>query len=216
MKSCGIPISLLPTIHKFNYKNVSNYMELSSALNIPLGFSLLTCNRADVFLDRYILDEDEFMEFVVLNSDYNYDVEDTPLDLAHISFRTSCGAGKNMISIDALGDVYPCNIMQNSEYRLGNIFEKDLEDMLKSPINRRFCDSTVEEIPGCKKCEYKYFCGGGCKARAFYQFHSLSEKDIYCSGYKRNFEQLGKYFRDVSKVFCELPEKVTRSVGNSS
>lgn len=201
MKKCGLPISLLPTIHKFNYKSVSNYMELSSALNIPLGFSLLTCNHADAVLDRYILDEDEFMEFVASNTDYNYEVGDTPLDLTHISFKTSCGAGKNMISIDASGDVYPCHIMQNSEYRLGNILEDTLEDMLESPANQRFCDSTVEEISGCKECEYKYFCGGGCKARSFYQFHSLNKSDMYCRGYKRNFERLGKYFREVSNAF---------------
>lgn len=74
MKSCGIPMTLLPTIHKLNYKNVSNYMELSKTLDIPLGFSLLTCNHADVVLDNYILDEKEFVEFVVLNTCYNYSV----------------------------------------------------------------------------------------------------------------------------------------------
>lgn len=198
MKNCRIPMTLLPTIHKFNYKNVPNYIELANELDIPLGFSLLTCNHTDTILDKYILGAEEFKEFVAMNTDYNCSVGDTPLDLKHISFKTSCGAGKNIISVDASGDVYPCHIMQNSEYRLGNILGDSLEDMLKSTINQHFCGSNVEGIADCKECEYKYFCGGGCKARSFFHFHSLCKGDMYCDGYKNNFERLGKYFRELA------------------
>lgn len=198
MKKNAIPMTLLPTIHKFNYEKIPEYLELAKKLEIPLGFSLLTCNHVDTIIDKYVLSEEEFVEFVKVNTDYNCDVGDTPLDLSEVSFKVSCGAGKNMISVDASGDVYPCHMMQNSEYKLGNLLKDTLDDVLRNPKNKQFVNSTVENIESCKKCEYRYFCGGGCKARSLFRFYSLNEADMYCKGYRNNFERLGKYFYELS------------------
>lgn len=199
IKKCKIPMVLLPTIHKYNYKEIPEYLKFASLLELPIGFSLLTCNHPDnKVLDKYILNEQEFIEFVAMNIENDCNIEDTPLNLNDISFKASCGAGKNIISVDASGDVYPCHMLQNSEYKLGNILKDSLEDMLMGSKNQSFIGNTVENIIACKKCEYKYFCGGGCKARTLFHSHTFNESDMYCKGFLDNYERLGRYFCELS------------------
>ncbi|MBN1801654.1 MAG: radical SAM/SPASM domain-containing protein [Candidatus Lokiarchaeota archaeon] len=49
----------------------------------------------------------------------------------------SCKAGKNVISVDGYGRVWPCNFARRS---MGNIYKSDLEDILREqPCENEFC-----------------------------------------------------------------------------
>lgn len=69
----------------------------------------------------------------------------------------ACSAGRGMVGVSSLGDVYLCHrFVGKEEYKLGNVFGKDLnrEEYLKSP-------TTENEM--CAACFARYYCAGGCK-----------------------------------------------------
>lgn len=82
------------------------------------------------------------------------------------TLRNKCGICSGELSIGANGDVFPCQSLLKEEYCGGNIKKDSLKNILEtSPVLKRLRDFTVDEIDECRKCELKYLCGGGCRAK---------------------------------------------------
>ena len=94
-----------------------------------------------------------------------------------------CGMGKNVLSIEANGDVYPCQLMHHEKFKLGNLNNQSLEEIW---INSPYQDHSVDLIEGCKSCELKYICSAPCRARAFYVRGSIYKKDPLCPDFIKN------------------------------
>lgn len=78
----------------------------------------------------------------------------------------TCGAGRNVWSIDPMGNVYPCQSLHHGEFLMGNILRDSVEDMKYSCKNGRLL-KTVNDFAVCSRCKVKYICGGGCPAPAY-------------------------------------------------
>lgn len=80
------------------------------------------------------------------------------LSLLHNSKRHhACGAGLGLAAVSCSGAIYLCHrFVGRDEYKLGNVFEKELkrEEYQKSPV--RF-----NKV--CSICFARYYCAGGCK-----------------------------------------------------
>ena len=94
-----------------------------------------------------------------------------------------CGMGKNVLSIEANGDVYPCQLMHHKNYKLGDLNNQSLEEIW---INSPYRHHSVDMIEGCKICELKHICSAPCRARAFYVLGSIYKKDPLCLGFIKN------------------------------
>ena len=69
-----------------------------------------------------------------------------------------CPAGKTDVSVDAEGDIYPCDsFIGIEEFRLGNVCTRMDEDK-----RRGFLALRVDEKHTCTSCWARYLCGGGC------------------------------------------------------
>ena len=193
MKEKGVNVSILPTIHRKNYMNIKDYLRLSSLLETPISFSVLTCNPNIKPLNEYVLTDEEFSRMVI-NSYKTSKLEfnDIPGDLSDISYKESCGAGKHLISIDSLGNVYPCHMLHYEEFYLGNVLIDTLPIILATQKAVKFRQITVDNFDECTSCTYKYFCGGGCKARRFLQRSNIYDLDYFCKGYLYNFKKIGE------------------------
>lgn len=94
-----------------------------------------------------------------------------------------CGMGRNVLSIEANGDVYPCQLMHHDDFKLGNLNNHSLEEIwLNSPYRHH----SVDMIAGCKSCELKHICSAPCRARAFYVLGSIYKKDPLCPDFIKN------------------------------
>jgi radical SAM protein with 4Fe4S-binding SPASM domain len=94
-----------------------------------------------------------------------------------------CGMGKNVLSIEANGDVYPCQLMHHEKFKLGDLNNQSLEEIW---INSPYRNHSVDMIRGCKSCELKHICSAPCRARAFYVLGSIYKKDPLCPGFIKN------------------------------
>ena len=94
-----------------------------------------------------------------------------------------CGMGKNVLSIEANGAVYPCQLMHHEKFKLGDLNNQSLEEIW---IHSPYLNHTVDMIEGCKSCELKHICSAPCRARAFYVLGSIYKKDPLCPDFIKN------------------------------
>ena len=194
LKRKGINVSLLATLHRGNYKYINSFLELSRSVGVPIAFSVLTCDRNNESLEKYVLDGDEFCE-AVNSVDGEIKVIDTSLSLEDLSFRTSCGAGERTISVDADGSVYPCHMLHMPELRMGNLLSDTMNDIMESEVAFGMKQTTVDTIEKCGECNYRYFCGGGCRARVYLTSQNMKALDIYCESYYSNYDRFGLWLK---------------------
>ena len=70
--------------------------------------------------------------------------------------------------IDSNGAVYPCNLLVDEKFQLGNITENSFDDIwLNASIKNELACLSVDVFSECKSCEIRYFCGGGCRGIAY-------------------------------------------------
>lgn len=79
--------------------------------------------------------------------------------------KRHCGVGTEEISIDCKGDVYPCKLLHDPQFRAGNIREKPLREIWEtSEVLKAMLGVNPDNLPGCRDCTFRYVCGGGCRA----------------------------------------------------
>ena len=94
-----------------------------------------------------------------------------------------CGMGRNVLSIEANGVVYPCQLMHHQKFKLGDLNNQPIEEIW---LNSPYRNNSVDMIEGCKDCELKYICSAPCRARAFYVLGSIYKKDPLCPDFIKN------------------------------
>lgn len=93
------------------------------------------------------------------------------------------------------GDVYSCDHFVFPEYKLGNIYEKTLVEMMYSPEQNKFGQDKQASLPQqCKSCQYLFACNGECPKNRFAQTID-GEKGLnyLCEGYYMFFEHVAPY-----------------------
>lgn len=96
--------------------------------------------------------------------------------------KSSCCS--RFLTIDALGNVYPCDCYMSSRFVIGNIAKMDLAQIVASSRRERF-SHRVGKLPGkCKQCRIFSVCGGGC---SYYRYSNgtFNRGNFYCSAIKR-------------------------------
>lgn len=91
-----------------------------------------------------------------------------------------CQAGKRTCAIAANGDVFSCEMYMNwPQMRVANVFETPFAEIWST----RFVpmkDYLKQDLQGpCGSCSQDY-CGGGCRASAFYFTGSMIGSDMRC------------------------------------
>jgi uncharacterized protein len=98
--------------------------------------------------------------------------------------HAGCGLGRGMRAVAVDGDLYPCHrFVGLEETRLGQ-----LSDYRAGAIND-YHRAVVENLPVCRSCWARYFCGGGC----FYD-------NLACTG---DMQRPDSLFCDEMRTVCE-------------
>ena len=175
LRSHGLNVTMLPTIHVKNIDDIPTYLNLADKLKVRISFSMLSCSACNRNLGGLGFSEKDLLRIARVLDAESARGGKKPV----LSARLSCGAGKTMVSVSADGGVYPCHMLQVPEFRIGNILHDPLVKIAESYVHQEFLDLTVESVEECSSCTYAYLCGGGCRARAFAE-EGLLKKDPYC------------------------------------
>ena len=106
--------------------------------------------------------------------------------LSNLMFRTNanicnshgCHGGYRMLSIDTVGNVYPCELTDYPDYRLGNIDDSNYIEMVEKAISSNHEYFAKRNLENCKECPWLYFCRGGCRSAVKYTTGTTTNIDI--------------------------------------
>ena len=93
------------------------------------------------------------------------------------------------------GDVYSCDHFVYPEYRLGNLRDKTITEMMYSKQQHEFAKMKSQMLPRqCKECEYLFACHGECpKNRFLKDRYGNPGLNYLCKGYRQFFEHVAPY-----------------------
>jgi uncharacterized protein len=104
-------------------------------------------------------------------------------------FEETCGTA---LAMEHNGDLFSCDHFVEPAFRLGNIQEIPLMEMVGSEQQRRFGLDKRESLPRyCRECAVRFVCNGGCpKDRIIVTPDGEPGLNYLCAGFKRFFHHI--------------------------
>ena len=101
-------------------------------------------------------------------------------------FNENCGRG---LALEHNGDVYSCDHYVYPHYRLGNLLNTSLVEMVDSPSQTQFGRAKSATLPRyCRECPVRFACHGECPKHRFISTPDGEPGLNYlCAGYKKFF-----------------------------
>lgn len=101
-------------------------------------------------------------------------------------FSETCGTA---LAIEHDGSVYACDHYVYPRFRLGNILNQSLGDMVNSEFQRGFGEAKKTGLPRyCRECDVRHLCHGECPKHRFLRTPDGEPGlNYFCAAYKRFF-----------------------------
>ncbi len=97
---------------------------------------------------------------------------------SELEYRVKCGAGRWKLNIDANGDIYPCDFLKYSNFKLGTINDS-VEKIWNHSTLKMLNDLKRTDKRECATCNNK-LCNTGCMGLAFERYRDILRKDPNC------------------------------------
>ena len=109
-------------------------------------------------------------------------------------FSETCGRA---LAVEHNGDLYSCDHYVFPAFRLGNIRDTSIGDLVFSPAQQRFGDAKRDTLPDfCRRCDVRFACHGECPKNRFAATPDGEPGLNYlCAGYKRFFTHIDAAMR---------------------
>lgn len=106
----------------------------------------------------------------------------------------TCGAG---LALEHNGDLYSCDHYVEPRFRLGNIGQAPLADLVASPVQQAFGLAKRDRLPRyCRECDVRFICNGGCpKDRILTTPDGEPGLNWLCEGLRRFFRHIDRPMR---------------------
>ncbi len=212
-RDAGIKTGIRITVTKENSGDIGRLVDLARDLKVPrfCVYWLVPSGRGKEMYDRQIDPQEAARIFEFLfrkakelrGEEIEFLTVDAPQDGIHLlnalkkdgdaeydnamhllrCTGDSCSAGDRVANVDPSGNVFPCQFMQNGEFRIGSVREKKFSDIWsneKNPVLIAFREKKNLVKGKCGTCSYKDLCGGGCRIRAFAQTGDIWAEDPLC------------------------------------
>ncbi len=96
-----------------------------------------------------------------------------------------CGGGRCFFALAPNGDMFPCSeFIGLEEFRGGNLFEDEVENVLDAEAFRAVTGRRVEDIEHCDRCAIRHFCGSPCPAEAHEMNGGMQQRGAFCEFYE--------------------------------
>ena len=112
---------------------------------------------------------------------------------------TECG---NYVVVEHNGDVFACDFFVEDEWKLGNVLDGNLPDMLNSARQACFGRRKAALPRACQDCRWLTHCRGGCPKERW--GHASGENRSYlCDAYQMFFSHADEHLRRLAEVWLD-------------
>jgi uncharacterized protein len=103
----------------------------------------------------------------------------------------TCGVA---LALEHTGDLYSCDHFVEPKFKLGNIKEQHMLELVNSPRQQQFGRDKRDTLPQfCLDCDVRFACHGGCPKDRFIETPSGDPGLNYlCSGFKEFFHHVNQ------------------------
>lgn len=102
--------------------------------------------------------------------------------------------------IEHNGDVFACDFFVDPDWKLGNILQNRLQDMLNSSRQRKFGKRKTELPEDCQKCRWLRYCRGGCPKDRFPPSPG-GKTNFFCSSIKTFLDHADRHFQKLARAW---------------
>lgn len=102
-----------------------------------------------------------------------------------------CPIGRRLL-VDTEGEAYPCPLLMQPEFRIGNALTQSLASLFQSAAMGAVCRALTERrerIAGCVSCTWKNLCQSGCMGLAMEHRGTIWDTDDFCAYRKRLYRE---------------------------
>lgn len=153
---------------KFNLVRTSENSNLAVSVNkIDIYVEKLFSTIISLLKDGYIVSEGNIIERI-----YNLLTRQE----RNICKSRGCMGGRKMVSFNKKGEIFPCEMIDYADEKIGSILDEDLIDVVNNAIEtaKYFKTKTSNQ---CRQCPWWYYCKGGCHAAIKYRNNSYEGID---------------------------------------
>ncbi|MEH7254217.1 anaerobic sulfatase maturase [Neobacillus niacini] len=112
------------------------------------------------------------------------------------------------------GDAYPCDFYINEDYKLGNVNEVPLEQLLDNSRMDNFLMKKQYLSEKCKSCEFIHLCNGGCPRNRVSNDHDIAI-EYFCESYQQFYRYAHERMLQVANNIKRERIHTFRNTGNN-
>jgi len=114
-------------------------------------------------------------------------------------FSETCGKA---LAMEHNGDLYSCDHFVYDKYKLGNINEKSIQELVEGSQQTQFGNDKRDALPKyCQRCEVRFACNGECPK---HRFTTTPEGEpglnYLCPAYKRFLPHIDPYMKTMARL----------------
>ena len=201
VRGIGERLALSVTVMRPNVGECLDLIDLAEARGVPAVrfFPLQRMGRAAAAWDKLRVEADELARFYEelylrlpkVGRSIAVDAGLPGFTLHVPGEGTWCGLGRTL-AVDATGDVYPCSLLMEPAFRLGNVGEMSLSQLVASPRLREIiatCAARRTRIAACQACDWRNFCQASCPASVWHQRGTWWATDDLCAVRRHLYEE---------------------------
>ncbi len=99
------------------------------------------------------------------------------------------------------GDLYVCDHFVYERWKIGNINERPLAELVRDPMLDEFATLKTELPAACRDCEFLDFCRGGCPKHHMPLYGDAERTHWFCEGFKLFFREALPELRRMAEYF---------------
>ena len=129
----------------------------------------------------------------------------------------TCGGA---LAIEHNGDLYSCDHYVTPQFKLGNIRQRHMLELVGSDAQVKFGNDKFDTLPKyCRECEVRFACHGGCPKDRFIKTPDGEPGLNYlCAGYKIFFNHINQPMRMMSQLLKQnrAPAEIMQTYAKKS
>lgn len=100
--------------------------------------------------------------------------------------------------VEADGSVYPCDFYALDEYRLGNVNQDRIADLLAHKRAEAFICESEKISDSCRACRHYLLCRGGCRRTRVKDPSGSGFRSRFCESYRMFFDQTRQRMEEIA------------------
>jgi uncharacterized protein len=179
-----------------------------------LGLDLASPADAESPVTEWSVEAAQYGEFLctIFDEWVRHDVGETFVQLFDVALENWLGLGSSLcvfaekcggaLAIEHNGDLYSCDHYVYPQFRLGNIMNRSLGEMVRSGAQQKFGSDKLNALPRyCRECEVRFACNGECPKHRFIKTpDGEAGLNYLCAAYKRFFTHIDPYMRQMGEL----------------